>query len=211
MLSLPGHEVVLDRGVQSDPGGAGSAATVHHRLLSAATWRFCRPLSLIPDYCRSDPQHAADCTHVVGLRVLGAQSGGGGSSSPGQCFQRCELITSPLALPVLTSCASPRMTRMKRCTGCCSWPSVRAARASACSDHPPATPRPPCVLEPLGAPNTVIATDPNTSPSARSCCMLPSVWSWVAPSPPLPHLPHRPLGHAVESALLTHEKRTTLL
>lgn len=57
-------------------------------------------------------------------------------SSPYQCFWWCELITSSLAVPVLTSCASLRMTRMKKYTGCCSWPSARAVRALACSDHP---------------------------------------------------------------------------
>lgn len=36
--------------------------------------------------------------------------------------------------PVSTSCASPHMTPMRSCTRCWSWPSVRAARASACSD-----------------------------------------------------------------------------
>lgn len=36
--------------------------------------------------------------------------------------------------PVSTSCASPRTTPMRSCTRCWSWPSVRAARASACSD-----------------------------------------------------------------------------
>lgn len=36
--------------------------------------------------------------------------------------------------PVSTSCASPHTTPTKSCTRCWSWPSVKAARASACSD-----------------------------------------------------------------------------
>lgn len=65
--------------------------------------------------------------------------------------------TCPLALPVLTSCASPHMTHTKRCTGCCSWPSVRAARALACSDCPPAICLALCFPEHPGACSSVLA------------------------------------------------------
>lgn len=132
---LPGHEMVLDCGFQSDPGGTGSATAVHNRLLSASPWRLCCPLSLISDHRCSNPQHSSYCAHMVGVQLPRASPAGDSLSSPCSCFWECELILFLLVFPVLTSCASLHMTPMKRCTGCCSWPSVRVARASACSDH----------------------------------------------------------------------------
>lgn len=64
-----GDEVVLGRGVQFHPGGVGSPAAVHHRLLSAPPWRIQHPLPLLPDHCRPDTQHPANCTHVVSRKT----------------------------------------------------------------------------------------------------------------------------------------------
>lgn len=124
----------MDCSFQSDPGGVGPAASVHNRLLSAPTRRLCRPLSLISDYCCSDPQHASYCTHMVGVWLPKASLVGDLLSSPYPCFLQYELIIL-LVFPVLTNCASLHMTHMKRYTGCYSWPSVRVVRALACSDH----------------------------------------------------------------------------
>lgn len=43
-------------------------------------------------------------------------------------------VCCPFLGLVLTSCASLPTTPMRNCTRCLSWPSARAARASACSD-----------------------------------------------------------------------------
>lgn len=64
-----GDEVVLGRGVQLHPGGVGSSAAVHHRLLSAAPGGIQHPLPLLPDHCRAHTQHATHRTHVVSKKT----------------------------------------------------------------------------------------------------------------------------------------------
>lgn len=64
-----GDEVVLGRGVQLHPGGAGSSAAVHHRLLSAAARGIQHPLPLLPDHRRAHTQHATHRTHVVSKKT----------------------------------------------------------------------------------------------------------------------------------------------
>lgn len=66
-----GDEVVLGRGVQLHPGGAGSSAAVHHRLLTAPPWGIQHPLPLLPDHCCPHTQHFAHCTHVVSRKTKG--------------------------------------------------------------------------------------------------------------------------------------------
>ena len=53
------------------------------------------------------------------------------------------------------------MTHMKRCTGCYSWPSVRVARALACSDRSSVTCLAPKLSRASGHMLTSIATDLN--------------------------------------------------
>lgn len=65
LYSRPGDEVVLGRGVQLHPGGAGPAAAVHHRLLPAPARRLQHPLPLLPDHRRPHTQHLAHRTHLV--------------------------------------------------------------------------------------------------------------------------------------------------
>ena len=86
------------------------------------------------------------------------------------------------------------MTPTKRCTGCCSWPSARAARASACSDGSA------CRL--LGSrgfpePQAARATDATASRKLRRApqrVRSRSPPSLVLPSPPpFPPSPHGPL------------------